>query len=166
MSPSYTQSSGEGLRRRSLYSVWKRTAPLPNMLVFDATSREVCTISRGRTNTPLQALVLLNDVQFIEASRELASVVAKKHAITNDRLAEAFLRLTGRKPDERELTLLVDLHQEQLAAFQDDKGQEAAAKLLAIGETPHDGSLPAADLAALTVACQAILNLDATIYER
>jgi hypothetical protein len=166
MSPPYRQSVGQGLHRRSLYSVWKRTAPLPNMLVFDATSREVCTISRGRTNTPLQALVLLNDVQFVEAARALASAVARKHAAPQDRLAEAFLRLAGREPDEQELTLLVELYQEQLAIFNDADGAEAAVKLLAIGETPRDDSLPAADLGALTVACQAILNLDATIYER
>jgi hypothetical protein len=166
MSPSYAQSTGEGLRRRSLYSVWKRTAPLPNMLVFDATSREVCTISRGRTNTPLQALVLLNDVQFVEAARALASAVAKQHADPPARLTEAFLRLAGREPDAQELTLLVELYQEQLAIFNDAAGAAAAAKLLAIGETAPDDSLPAADLAALTVACQAILNLDATIYER
>jgi hypothetical protein len=166
MSPAYQQSTGEGLRRRSLYSVWKRTAPLPNMLVFDATSREVCTISRGRTNTPLQALVLLNDVQFVEAVRALATAVAKKHVAPQDRLVEAFLRLAGREPDAEELTLLVELYQEQLAIFNDDDGAEAATKLLTLGDTPRDESLPAADLAALTVACQAILNLDVTIYER
>jgi hypothetical protein len=136
------------------------------MLVFDATSREVCTISRGRTNTPLQALVLLNDVQFVEAARALATAVAKKHAAPQDRLTEAFLRLAGREPDEQELTLLIELYQEQLAIFNDTDGMEAAAKLLTLGETPRDESLPAADLAALTVACQAILNLDSAIYER
>ncbi len=69
MSPPYHQSVGKNLYRRSLYSVWKRTAPLPNMLAFDSASREVCSVKRSRTNTPLQALVLLNDVQFVEANR-------------------------------------------------------------------------------------------------
>ena len=77
MSPAYQQSTGRDLYRRSLYSVWKRTTPLPNMLAFDAPSREVCTVSRGRTNTPLQALVLLNDVQFVEAARALATNVTQ-----------------------------------------------------------------------------------------
>ena len=164
MSPAYTQSTGEGLRRRSLYSVWKRTAPLPNMLVFDATSREVCTISRGRTNTPLQALVLLNDVQFVEAARALASAVAKQHADPRDRIAAAFLRLAGRKPTAAELAILTDLYEEQLASF--SAGAGSAAQLTALGETKPDAAIPPAELAALTITCQAILNLDATIYER
>ncbi|WP_428305125.1 DUF1553 domain-containing protein [Lacipirellula sp.] len=166
MSPAYTQSTGEGLRRRSLYSVWKRTAPLPNMLVFDATSREVCTISRGRTNTPLQALVLLNDVQFVEAARALASAVAKQHAGPRDRIAAAFMRLAGRPPTAAELALLTDLYQEQLASFNADANGDSAAQLTALGETKPDAATPPAELAALTVTCQAILNLDATIYER
>ena len=99
MSPAYQQSTGKDLYRRSLYSVWKRTAPLPNMLAFDAPTREVCTVARGRTNTPLQALVLLNDVQFVEAARALAAAVSHDHADVGDQIGEAFLRLTGRQPD-------------------------------------------------------------------
>lgn len=166
MSPAYSQSTGEGLRRRSLYSVWKRTAPLPNMLVFDATSREVCTISRGRTNTPLQALVLLNDVQFVEAARALASAVAKQHSAPSDRIAAAFLRLAGRTPTAAELAILTDLYQEQLISFSAGAEGAEAARLIALGETKSDDGIPPNEFAALTVTCQAILNLDATIYER
>src|SRR5205814_4930483 len=98
MSPPYAQSAGRDLHRRSMYSVWKRTTPLPNMMAFDAPSREVCTVSRGRTNTPLQALVLLNDVQFVEAARALAAIVSKSHHDLAAQIGDAFLRLTGRHP--------------------------------------------------------------------
>jgi hypothetical protein len=104
MSPAYQQSTGKSLHRRSLYSVWKRTAPLPNMMVFDATSREVCTISRGRTSTPLQALVLLNDPQFVEAARALGARMLEHGGPSLDaRVTFAYRALTGRSPadDER-----------------------------------------------------------------
>jgi hypothetical protein len=164
MSPAYQQSVGKDLYRRSLYSVWKRTAPLPNMLAFDATTREVCTVSRGRTNTPLQALVLLNDVQFVEAARALAANVASAPNL-QQRIGEAFLRLTGRKPDTSELRLLSQLYNEQRALFLDASRQDAS-KFVALGESTPTGAPQAADLAALTVTCQAILNLDAAVYER
>jgi hypothetical protein len=164
MSPSYTQSSGDDLRRRSLYSVWKRTSPLPNMSVFDAPTREVCTIERGRTSTPLQALVLLNDIQFVEASRALATEASLLHADVDGRLAEAFLRLTSRRPDRGEATALRNLFNEQLSHFMEHPA--AANQLLQVGELPLNETLPPAELAALTVACQAILNLDASVYER
>ena len=165
MSPAYQQSTGKSLHRRSLYSVWKRTAPLPNMTVFDATSREVCTIARGRTSTPLQALVLLNDVQFLEAARGLAASATLNDPDPSAQITNAFLRLTSRPPSETELNLLVDLYNEQRTQFADAAIQDPA-KLLAIGELKSDANLNAADLAALTVTCQAIMNLDATIYER
>src|SRR5437764_13946164 len=110
MSPAYSQSTGRDLYRRSLYSVWKRTTPLPNMQAFDAPSREVCTVARGRTNTPLQALVLLNDIQFVECARGLASLVSKNHSDLNAQIDEAFVRLAGRHPDAAELALLSDLY--------------------------------------------------------
>jgi hypothetical protein len=165
MSPAYQQSTGKSLHRRSLYSVWKRTAPLPNMLVFDATTREVCTIARGRTSTPLQALVLLNDVQFVEAARGLAASVAEENDDPREQIVAAFLRLAGRAPDDRELDLLIDLYNDQRTLFTDESSQDSS-KLLAIGEVKTESKLAAADFAALTVACQAIMNLDATIYER
>jgi hypothetical protein len=165
MSPAYQQSVGKDLHRRSLYSVWKRTAPLPNMLAFDATSREVCTVSRGRTNTPLQALVLLNDVQFVEAARALAAEVSQESIQIEPRIRAAFLRLTGRQPDSDESALLKQLYDEQLRFFANTQEQDST-KFLELGELAQDKRLPAAELAALAVTCQAILNLDATIYER
>jgi hypothetical protein len=166
MSPAYVQSKGSQLHRRSLYSVWKRTAPLPNMIAFDAPSREVCTIARGRTSTPLQALVLLNDTQFIESARALASTASAVDEFSPAKaITTAFLRLTTRRPTDTELKLLTDLYQEQRQLFT-DAAQQDPAKLLAIGEIKTDAQLNPADLAALTVVCQTILNLDAAIYER
>jgi hypothetical protein len=165
MSPPYRQSTGKGLHRRSLYSVWKRTAPLPNMLAFDAVTREVCTVSRSRTNTPLQALVLLNDVQFVEAARALAETVAHELPDTESQIREAFLRCTGRQPDAREAELLGQVYNEQRALFADNAVQDAT-KFIRIGQSAADNGLAAVDLAALTATCQVILNLDATIYER
>jgi hypothetical protein len=165
MSPAYQQSTGKDLHRRSLYSVWKRTAPLPNMQAFDAPSREVCTVARGRTNTPLQALVLLNDVQFVEAARGLANLVSQNHADLNAQIDDAFVRLAGRHPDAAELALLSDMYNEQAALFADTAVQNPS-QFLDEGESKTASKLAPANLAALTVVCQAILNLDATIYER
>jgi hypothetical protein len=165
MSPAYHQSIGKDLYRRSLYSVWKRTAPLPNMAAFDAPTREVCTVSRSRTNTPLQALVLLNDVQFVEAARALAVVVSQKNADLHSQIDEAFLRFAGRHPDATELALLTDLDGEQSKAFAEAPRQDVA-QFLNLGESKSVGKSAPAKLAALTVVCQTILNLDATIVER
>jgi hypothetical protein len=165
MSPAYQQSTGHNLYRRSLYSVWKRTTPLPNMMAFDAPSREVCTVSRGRTNTPLQALVLLNDVQFVEAARALATSVSKPNKELPTQIDEAFLRFTGRYPDNTERNLLADLYNEQATLFA-DKSQQDSAAFIKLGASKLDPKLDATHIAALTVVCQAILNLDATIFER
>jgi hypothetical protein len=165
MSPAYHQSTGRDLHRRSLYSVWKRTTPLPNMLMFDAPTREVCAVFRGRTNTPLQALVLLNDVQFVEAARALAAAVSSVHTTSRDQIRAAFLRLTGRHADATEIDLLANVYEEQRALFT-DSSQQDPARFTELGDSRSETALPAADLAALTVTCQAILNLDATIIER
>ena len=163
MSPPYQQSVGESLYRRSMYSVWKRTAPLPNMLALDATTREVCTMSRSRTNTPLQALVLMNDTQFVEAARALAESVI---AIDDEaqRLRQAFIRLTGRPADARELKLLMKLLHEETEYFQ--LNAQSAEDFVAIGQTLPGSTISVSELAAMTVVCQAILNLDATIWKR
>jgi len=165
MSPAYQQSTGRGLHRRSIYSVWKRTSPLPNMMAFDAVTREVCTVSRSRTNTPLQALVLLNDVQFVEAARSLAAGAMERHADLDARINDAFMRLAGRPPDALERELLVEVYDEQHALFVEAIEQDPA-KFLGVGESKPDATLAPADLAALTAVCQVILNLDATIFER
>ncbi len=165
MTPAYQQSTGRDLYRRSLYSVWKRTVPLPNMLVFDATTREVCTVARGRTNTPLQALVLLNDVQFVESARALAVAVSNADDDVGEQIRAAFLRLTGRHPDTAELDLLAELYAEQRKLFENAAEQDAS-KFIRLGDLKPDEKIDPAHLAALTVACQAILNLDATIYDR
>ncbi|MCA9236342.1 MAG: DUF1553 domain-containing protein, partial [Planctomycetales bacterium] len=172
MSPPYQRSDGRALYRRSLYSVWKRTAPLPNMLAFDSPTREVCTVSRSRTNTPLQALVLLNDVQFVEAARALALRVWRAPAAAAPHEAgaplasidEAFTAVTGRPATARERQLLGELYQQQLALFAEAPADEVA-RFLALGEFAHD-TPPTPELAALTVTCQAILNLDAAIMRR
>ena len=164
MSPAYQQSVGQSLYRRSLYSVWKRTVPLPNMMAFDATPREVCTVKRARTNTPLQALVLLNDVQFIEACRALAERSIRSAAGDEPRVAAAFQALTGRTPDEAEQSTLVRLLGEERAWFSDHK--DDAEKLIAHGESKTTSETDPIELAAMTTVCQAILNLDATVWKR
>jgi hypothetical protein len=165
MSPPYRQSTGTSLYRRSLYSVWKRTAPLPNMTAFDATTREVCMVSRSSTNTPLQALVLLNDIQFVEAARQLAAAVMSDHNEVDEQIAAAYLRLAGHRPDDIELELLREVYDEQHALFT-NSDQQDAERFLAIGESKSTVKANPIKLAALAATCQVILNLDATIYER
>jgi hypothetical protein len=165
MSPAYHQSVGEDLYRRSLYSVWKRTAPLPNMLAFDAVSREVCVARRSRTSTPLQALVLLNDPQFVEAARLIGERTLKEGgATTSDRARFAFRLLASREPQPQELELLTRFYEGQRALFTKDPAQ--GAKLLKVGERKPDPTIAPGELAAATVLAQAILNLDATIWKR
>lgn len=164
MSPPYQQSVGKSLYRRSLYSVWKRTAPLPNMMAFDTTSREVCTVKRSRTNTPLQALVLLNDVQFVEAARQLAENVLASSESSAVGVTSAFELLTGRSPDETELKTLQGLLADEQAWFSEHP--KDATKLLKHGESQQPADMNEVELAAMTTVCQAILNLDATIWKR
>ena len=98
MTPAFVQGKGTDLYRRSIYSTWKRTTPVPSMMLFDATSREACTMRRPTTNTPLQALVLLNDVQFVEACRKLAELVLERPDPDRERIRHAFLGLPDGSP--------------------------------------------------------------------
>ena len=161
----YTQDHGDKLYRRSLYTFWKRTSPPPNMLTFDAVTREVCTARRETTATPLQALVLLNDPQFIEASRVLAEKLLKEFSGDVQTQAQAaFKKLIGRPPDATELKLLDEIVFQQKELFA--KNEAGARQLLAIGETKCDDKLPPADLAATTLMVNAIMNFDEFIVER
>ena len=164
MSPSYQQSVGKSLYRRSLYSVWKRTAPLPNMIAFDATPREVCNVKRARTNTPLQALVLLNDVQFLEASRRLAERVLQSAEGDEERIKVAFVALASRSPDDRELATLRSLLLEEREWFRSHNRE--AEQMVRHGESDLQSDRDLRDLAAMMTICQTILNLDATIWKR
>jgi hypothetical protein len=165
MSPAYRESVGGDLYRRSLYTVWKRTAPMPNMLAFDATTRELCVARRQNTNTPTQALVLLDDPQFVEAARCLGERMLKTGGASDqDRVRYAFRQLATREPNPTETKLLVGLYHDQLALFQANPVD--AASLLKIGERKADASLPSSELAAATVVAQTVLNLDATVWKR
>ncbi|NOS70211.1 MAG: DUF1553 domain-containing protein, partial [Verrucomicrobia bacterium] len=162
---SYTQDHGDKLYRRSLYTFWRRTIPPPSMLTFDAMSREVCTAKREATATPLQSLVLLNDPQFLEASRALGEKLLKrfpKDEVVRNR--EAFRALTGRMPDKFEAKTLEKLFSEQRDLFAKDV--EGAKKLLSTGESKWDESLPAAEFAAMTTVVNTIMNFDEFVVER
>jgi hypothetical protein len=158
----YVQDHGEALYRRSMYLFWKRTVPLPTMTVFDAPSREVCTVRRSRTNTPLQALALLNDTIFVEAARKMAErMINEGGGKPVERIAHGFRLAVARKPSDAELKILVEGFNYHLARYFNDP--EAAAKLLSVGESPRNPNLDPRELAAYTAVSNVILNMDQTI---
>jgi Protein of unknown function (DUF1553)/Protein of unknown function (DUF1549)/Concanavalin A-like lectin/glucanases superfamily len=162
---SYQQATGDGLYRRSLYTFWKRTSPPPTMLTFDATSREGCTARRELTTTPLQALVFLNDPQFVEASRVLAESLLQNHGDRlNDRWDELFRRLISRLPTEQERQIINDLYLEQLKYFESDPSQ--INEFVQVGTRPVSDALDRAQLAATTVVAQTVIAYDETIMLR
>jgi hypothetical protein len=163
--PTYVPGTGEELHRRSLYTFIKRTVPPPAMITFDATDRANCTVRRQATSTPLQALVLLNDVQFFEAAKFLgARVLREGGALPAEQVAFAFRLVTNRPPTERETATLVRLLAEQEERFAADPA--AAAQLLAVGEPLAPSSLPASRLAAATLMASALLNHDEAVMRR
>jgi hypothetical protein len=160
----YVQSHGADLYRRSMYTFWKRTSPPPSLSTFDAPDRETCTVRRGRTNTPLQALVLMNDPTYVEASRKLAERMMREPAAgatPEERIAYAFRLATARTPTPEESAVLKRILDKQLAVYQSNN--KAAAELLAVGESPRDEKLPLPELAAWTTVASTILNLDETV---
>ncbi len=157
----FVQDHGADLYRRSMYTFWKRTSPPPQMSTLDAPDREVCTVRRPRTNTPLQALVLMNDPTYIEASRKFAERLMLAGRDDGERLALAFRTATGRAANERELAVLRGIYDAQLARFRADA--TAAADLMAVGEAPRDERFDVCELAAWTMVASTLLNLDETL---
>lgn len=158
----FKADTGENLYRKSMYIYWKRSAPHPGMRIFDAPTREKCVVQRPITNTPLQALYTLNDVQFVEASRAFAQRIFKEGgSTTHDRLAFAWRSTTSREPTSRVFATLDRLYQTELQKF--TANEEEAKKLLSVGDLPRDESIPTAELAAWTIVASTILNTDAAI---
>jgi hypothetical protein len=156
----YVHSKGSDLYRRTMYTFIKRTSPHPSLSNFDAPDRQVCSVRRPRTNTPLQALALMNDPTYVEAARKLAERVMLAAPDSRGRIVQAFRLVTGRVPDEREIQALQALYDSQLAVYRGAPGD--AERLLRVGESPK-GPLDPMELAAWTVVANAILNLDEAI---
>lgn len=154
----YKPDTGENLYRRSMYTFWKRSAPPASLDIFNAPNREVCTVRRERTNTPLQALVTLNDPQFIEAGRVLAAQVLQIDSNDNARLQRMANRLLARDLRDEELAVVNQVLAELLAYYAEHV--DDAAQLIAVGESKPDGVLAPATLAAWTMVANQLMNLD------
>lgn len=158
----YVQDKGEALYRRSMYTFWKRSAPPASMDLFNAPSRETCVMARERTNTPLQALVTLNDPQYIEAARNLAeSVVQQESSEFEKRVQWLAAKLLARNFNEAELKIAQSTFDQLLTHYQAHADQ--AEQLVRVGETPQNDKLPVAELAAWTMTVNQLLNLDETL---
>lgn len=160
----YEQSAGDDLYRRGLYTFIRRTSPPPNMMTFDATSREVCTVKRDVTSTPLQALVLLNDPQFFEASRVFAERMIKNKDRLEDQIRFGFRLATSRYPKQEELEILVDLYNNQYDFFR--KNRDKAYQIISVGEKPRDKNIYSVKTAAMTMVANTLLNHSETYTRR
>ena len=159
----YVRGENDDLWRRSLYTYWKRAVPPPSLLTFDAPTREYCVTRRTTTNTPLQALVLWNDDQFVEAARNMATRILREHPTDAERLADLFERCTGQQPTEA-------VAQRLNAALQANRlryGQSAddAKKFVSIGVTPQPEGIEPQELAAWTLLANAILSSDSALVK-
>ncbi len=160
----YVPGKGDDLHRRSFYTYWKRSVPHPAMLLFDAPFRETCSLRRPRSNTPLQALNLLNDTTYVEAARFLAQRMMVEGGDSPDsRLTYGFRLLLARQPRVAELAVLRAAYERTRADF--EKDEPAAKLLLAVGEAATDAKLNPTELAAFTTIASTILNLDEAIMK-
>ena len=158
----YSASHGDELYRRAVYTQWQRTFLHPSLLTLDAPTREECTVNRVNSNTPLQALVLLNDPIFVEAARVFAQNTLRSGGKKfDDQLTWAFQRALNRAPEKEERRILTDLHSKGLRRF--NSAPDAAAQFLSIGESPVAGEFDLRRLAAMSTVTRAILNLHETI---
>ncbi len=156
---------GEGLYRRSVYTWWKRTGPAPVMMTLNASKRDVCRVRREVTSSPLQAFVLLNGPQFVEASRVMGAKLLKKHKDAPDALvAEAYRSFTSRLPNDKERKILRAIYDEQLAHFEAHPDQ--AKGLIGTGAAPAAKDLPPHQVAAAAILVNAIMNLDEAVTKR
>jgi hypothetical protein len=162
----YEQSSGEALYRKSLYTFWRRAALHPAMAIFDAPSRDVCSVERAQTNTPLQALALLHDPTYIEAARMLAERLMKSEPAQDAaaHIASALRRLLSRTPSPSELARLDEHYRLSLSRYRSQPG--AARKLLSVGERLADPALAPAEVAALADVCLVLFNLSESITRK
>jgi hypothetical protein len=157
----FVQDHGEKLYRRSLYTYWKRTAAPPNMTAFDAPNREVCTVARGNTTTPLQALVTLNDPQFVEAARALAERTLKHAGDESTKLRWAFAEAISREPSREELSILTGALARERAQY--TAKPDNAQRALSVGESFRDLNLPPLEHAAWMQVASLILNLSEAV---
>ena len=157
--PKFVQDKGDKLYRRSLYTYWKRSSPPPAMQIFDAPTRETCVLKRPVTNTPLQALAAMNDVQMVEASRHFAERILGEGGDSPETRAKfAFEAATARVPNSREASAILEVYRDSLEKYRAEP--ELATELLSAGESPRNESLDPADHAAWTLVASLILNLD------
>ena len=161
----YKQGEGDDLYRRSMYTIWKRSTPPPSMISFDASERNVCLVRRQKTSTPLQALVLLNDPQYVEASRALAERMLNEGGdALRDQITYGFRLLTSRYPMDHEVEMLVKLYREEAVHFEEHPSD--IDDLLAVGEAPVDPGLSRLDIAAGTIVASTIMNFDEAYIKR
>jgi hypothetical protein len=158
----YNPGKGADLYRKSLYTYWKRAVNPPRQLIFDAGGREACNVAVRRTNTPLQALVLMNDVTFIEAARKVAEQVLKgAEQDTDIRLSEIYRKVTALEPDPEKTVIMKENLTFFLSHF--ESNSEQATDFLKAGESPRDESIPVAEHAAWTAVAHLVLNLDTSV---